>query len=255
MIITYSILALFLASIIFGILGPFVIWKRYTYFGDGLAHAIILGIALSYLTKTNLVIPFAVFFAIAIISFKQISANSLIGMMSQAFVSCAIIVKSIFDLQIDFEIALFGDVLLVDFGDIVQLILLMLCVLIWVKCNYKNLLLMAMNNEVSRVYLPNQDIYEKIFLIILSIVIAFAIKIFGALMVTSLLLIPGINAKMISANPSQMIKNSIIISILMNIIGFSLSYYFNLPTSPVIILVGILMFFACQIFYRNVHRT
>jgi zinc transport system permease protein len=251
MIVTYSLLALFLASVIFGILGPFVIWKKYTYFGDGLAHAMILGIALSYLSNYNLVVLFSVLFALAIISFKPTSTSSLIGMMSQVFVSCAIVLKTIFNLQIDFETALFGDVLLVDLYDVVQLTLLLFFVLALVRYAYMDLLLVSMNSEISKVYIKKHDLYQKIFLIILSVVIAFSIKIFGALMVTSLLLIPGINAKIISMNPKQMILNSVIISIIMNFVGFVLSYEFNLPISPVIILVGIFLFFIFQIFYKK----
>jgi zinc transport system permease protein len=250
-IIIYNIIALFLASIIFGILGSFVIWKRYTYFGDGLSHAMILGITLSYLTNYNLVILFAIFFALTIIFFNPVSRNSLIGMMSQAFVSCAIIIKAFFNLQIDLETALFGDVLLTDASDIFQLTIFLFLLLIWIKYAYKDLLLSAMNNEISKAYLVNNGFHEKIFPIIIAIAIAFSIKIFGALMVTSLLLIPGINAKIISMNPKQMIVNSVIISMVMNFSGLVVSYKCNLPISPVTILVGIFLFFIFQIFYRK----
>jgi zinc transport system permease protein len=251
MIITYNIIALLLASLIFGILGSFIIWKRYTYFGDGLAHSMILGVTFSYLVEYNLILLFAILFAIAIISFKPSNRNSMIGMISQAFVSCAIIIKSIFELQIDLESALFGDILLVNKIDLLHLAVLLLSILIWIKYAYRDLLLSSMNNEISKAYLANNNLQEKLFPIIVAVVIAFSIKIFGALMVTSLLLIPGVNAKTISMNPKQMIINSIFISMIMNFSGMVISYKCNLPISPVTILVGITLFCIFQIFHKK----
>jgi zinc transport system permease protein len=246
--IILSIAALFLASIIFGLLGPLVIWKKTTYFGDGIAHSLILGVVLSSIFDFNFLIFSAILFSLAIIAFSNVSRNSLIGMMSQAFVSIALILKSIFDIDFDLESTLFGDLLLTDIHDINYLCVILVVLSIWMRFSYKNILLSSLNKEMSNAYTKYSQNYEYSFLLILALVIASSVKIFGVLMVTSMLLIPAINAKIISANPKSMILNSIILSFLMNIAGFGIAYLVNLPVSPSIICCGLVIFLLFQLY-------
>lgn len=245
--IILSIIALFLASIIFGLLGPVVIWKKTTYFGDGLAHSLILGVVLSLIFEHNFLIFSSILFSLAIIAFSNVNRNSLIGMMSQAFVSIALILKSSFDIDFDLESTLFGDLLLIDIGDINYLCIILVILGIWMKYSYKNILLSSLNPEMSNAYIKYSKKYEYSFLLILSLVIASSVKIFGVLMVTSMLLIPAINAKIISINPKSMILSAIILSWIMNIVGFWIAYQVNLPVSPSIICCGLVMFLLFQL--------
>jgi len=77
--------------------------------------------------------------------------------------------------------------------------------------------------------------------------VAISIKIIGALLITSMLIIPSSCAKQLVNNPKNMVIISIIISILSILIGILCSYYFDIPSGPAIILTSFSAFFIINL--------
>lgn len=231
-----------LIGLIFAPLGCLVLWKRYVYFGDGLAHAsmlaavisVILGIPVFYAGLINTAL-----FAFIVFKLKNKSGNNAaIGLTSSLMISLALILSYIFPGKFNFTTLLFGDIVIASSNDIIILSLLLLFVIAFFLSFYKKIILVIISKDVASSRGINVDIIEFIFLSLLSFSVLATIKIVGTLIVTSIILIPAMSARIISTSPFTMIILSIVFAQIMNILGITLSFHADLPFAPIIILCG-----------------
>ncbi len=248
-----------LISLIFAPLGCLVLWKNYVYFGDGLAHASILaavisviaGIPILYIAIIN-----CLFFAIIIFKLKKRSGNNAsIGFVSSSMTSLALILTYIFPENFNFSSLLFGDIITTNSDDIFILSLILSSVIIFLISTYKNLLLIILSKDIAHSRGIKVNLIEFLFLSILSFAVIGTVKIVGALLVTSIILIPAMIAKLLSNSPLKMIIIAILTAQLMNLCGIILSFYMDLPLSPIIILCGSIIYISCLIFNKFYNNT
>lgn len=243
-----------LIGLIFAPLGCLVLWKRYVYFGDGLAHAsmlaavisVLLGIPVFYAGIINTAL-----FAFVVFKLKNKSGNNAaIGLTSSLMISLALILSYIFPGKFNFTSLLFGDIVIASSRDIVTLSILLLLVAAFFFIFYKKIILLIISKDVASSRGINVSIIEFIFLSLLSFSVLATIKIVGALLVTSIILIPAMSARIISTSPLMMIILSIFFAQIMNISGIVLSFHADLPFAPIIILCGGGIFIIISIYNK-----
>jgi zinc transport system permease protein len=236
------IIVSFLIGLIFAPLGCLVLWKRYVYFGDGLAHAsmlagiisIMMGIPLFYagLLSSGL-------FALAIFKLRNNSGNNAaIALTSSVMISLSLILSHFYPDKINITRYLVGDIIAANMQDIQLLLSILAVVLIFFASSYKELILIILSKDVAASRGIKVKFLELIFLAILSFAVLSTIKIVGALLVTSTIVIPAMIARIIAKSPLVMIGLAIIFSIIMNFFGVLLSFYGDIPFSPAIIISG-----------------
>lgn len=237
-----------LIGFIFAPLGCMVLWKRYVYFGDGLAHATMLSGVLSIIMGIPIIyvgIISAIIFAYLVFKLKNKSDNNAaIGFISSSMISIALILSSIYSEKFNINNLLFGDIISATNNDIVILLVILLLVGIFFKKYYQDLIIIVLSQDIACSRKINTKIVEFLFLVILSFSVLSTIKIVGALLVTSVILIPAMIARVISKSPQEMIWLSMFFALLMNIIGIVLSFYFDLPFAPIIIVSGAIIYSA-----------
>ncbi len=231
-----------LIGLIFAPLGCLVLWKRYVYFGDGLAHASMLAAVISVLLGTPIfyagIINTALFALIVFKLKKKSGNNAAIGLTSSIMISLALVLSYIFPGEFNFTSLLFGDIVIANSEDITTLSFLLLAVILFFLALYNKLILMILSKDVASSRGIRVEILELIFLSILSFSVLATIKIVGTLLVTSIILIPAMIARIVSTSPYMMIILAIIFAQIMNISGIALSFYADLPFAPIIILCG-----------------
>lgn len=247
MIIIFTISALI--GFIFAPLGCLVLWKRYVYFGDGLAHASMLAAVISVITGLPILyagIINTLLFALIIFKLKGKSGNNAaIGLTSSVMISLALILSYIFPYYFNFTRLLFGDIIATNGDDAINLCIVLAAVIIFLASTYRNLLLAILSKDVAYSRGVKVDILEFMFLSILSFAILITIKIVGALLVTSIILVPAMIARLLSNSPLKMILMATIIAQLMNFCGILLSFYADLPLAPIITLSGGILYAIC----------
>ncbi len=243
-----------LIGLIFAPLGCLVLWKRYVYFGDGLAHAsmlaavisVLLGIPIFYAGIINTAL-----FAFIVFKLKNKSGNNAaIGLTSSLMISFALILSYIFPSKFNFTSLLFGDIVIASSRDIISLSILALFVFVFFFSFYKKIILVIISKDIASSRNINVSIIEFIFLSLLSFSVLVTIKIVGALLVTSIILIPAMSARIISTSPLMMIILSVIFAQIMNAFGIALSFYADLPFAPIIILCGGGIFIIISIYSK-----
>lgn len=255
------IVASLLIGFIFAPLGCVVLWKKYVYFGDGLAHSSMLAAVLSVILDLPLIVP-AIFitaiFAISIFKLKTNSGNNaIIGLTSNILMAIAVIISGLYAKNINIIGLLFGDILSITRGEIALLGMILIAVILFISIFYRSIILIVFSRDIAFARKVKVHLIELLFISLLSLSIICSIKMVGVLLVTSIIVIPAMSARIISSTPSMMIIFAIIIATIMNIAGMYFSFYSDLPFAPVIAASGGGVFFLLSIasaIYKKIYE-
>ncbi|MBT4921781.1 MAG: iron chelate uptake ABC transporter family permease subunit [Rickettsiales bacterium] len=241
-------------SLITGIIGCFVVWRKMSYFGDSLSHSALLGVALGLLFGIDInwtILLVAAVFAVLLtyMENKQIlSTDTILGILAHGSLAMGLIVIGFVENQdIDLHDFLFGDILTVSWKDITYIITACVIVYFVMLTNWKKFIMLTISRDLAGLQGINNFRYQLLFIFLMALTISVSIKIIGALLVTSMLIIPAAASRNITNSPITMCICAIIIGILSVCIGILLSYNFNTPSGPSIVLAAIGIFITLVI--------
>ncbi len=250
------LLAVILIAISCSTLGVFVLWKKLSYFGDALSHAVLLGLAFSVIFEMNQIfalIIFAIIFAALVTTLSQnrFFSKDIIIMISSYFcVAVAIILNDVWIKDFNFASYIFGDVLAVSDQEIQALAAISVATIFYVIFAFKKILLININQDLARIENVKTEIWNFSFLLLLALVIALSVKIVGVFLMTALLILPAAIARIFSASAKQMMLLSLAFGIVVSSTSFKLATSYDLTVSPVIIAIFSIIF-ICSISVRN----
>ncbi|MCC2646357.1 MAG: znuB [Rickettsiaceae bacterium] len=250
-IVNNTIIIGFIISILFGLLGNVILWKRYSYFSDGLAHSCLFGVLIHHIFNIDLL--YAVYltsiaFAILVKGFSVYYNKNLITLIvAQGFLALSIILSSMFKDAVNITDFFLGDLLLINQKDILILASLMILTLFWFIKFHKSILITCISPDIAKSYNIKTNWIELSYLIMLATVVAITIKILGSLLVSSLLIIPAAIASLISSSPIRMLIYTCIILLLTYYSGLYLSFTQDLPTAPIIVFLSFISFIVVRL--------
>ncbi|QCU90633.1 metal ABC transporter permease [Thiomicrorhabdus sediminis] len=235
-------------------LGVFMVWQRQSYFGATLAHSALLGISLGLFFSIDLtlsVIITSILVATLIFAlgqYRQLSTDTLLGIMAHSSLALGLVFISLqSSVQIDLMSYLFGDILAVTPLDLWLILLTSVLILFFHIRHWDNLLNITLNPELARAEGIKVKRVQFEFALLLAFMIALSMKIVGVLLVTSLLIIPAAAARKLAQSPETMLFTSMLFGSLSILAGLALSFQFDLPTGPAIVLMATLIFLALQL--------
>jgi len=243
-------------AIICSTIGTFIVLKRLSMIGDGLAHIALGGIALGLFFKVYPVIAaliFSVVSALGINSLRKakIYGDVAIAIFFSAGLALAVVLLSLAKgFNVDLFSYLFGSILTVNETDLKMVLGLGILTVGAVILFYKELVYLTFDEESAKVSGIPSDILNNALVVLTAITVVASIKIVGILLVSSLLVVPAATSLQISKNFKETILFSIVLSILSVAVGLISSYYFNIATGGAIVLVSII-FFAAILLYKN----
>jgi len=245
--------------LIAGPLGVFIIWRRMAYFGDTLSHSAILGVALGFLLSIDINIGILVstvlvaIFLILAQHQKQLGSDTLLGIMTHSALALGLVLISFVEgVRVDIGNWLFGDILSVSWNDLTMIgigvgVVLVVLVFIW-----KPLLSLTVHEELARVEGVNVALVSAVYTLLIAILVAIAMKIIGALLITSLLIIPAATARKFSNNPEQMAVFAVICGMLAVVLGLGASYLWDTPAGPSVVVAASGLFLVSQAFRNKI---
>ena len=253
-----SILAGIGIALIAGPLGSFVVWRKMSYFGDTLAHASLLGIALGFLLDINLYLALLVcclgLASLLVVMQRQkiVATDTLLGILAHSALSLGLIAVSFLDdVRIDLMSYLFGDLLAVTPSDLVFIWSGVIVVGALVYYFWQPLLSSSINEELASVEGINVDLMRLVLMLLMGAVIAVGMKFVGALIMTSLLIIPAATARRLSRTPEQMAFIASIIGCISVLCGITLSWHFDTPAGPSVVISASMLFLLSHIIKRR----
>ncbi|GAJ71108.1 zinc ABC transporter, inner membrane permease protein ZnuB [Vibrio sp. JCM 18904] len=251
-----SILAGIGIAIIAGPLGSFVVWRKMAYFGDTLAHASLMGLALGFLLNVNLYLALLVCclaLAVLLVTLQKqqlVATDTLLGILAHSALSIGLVSVSFLEnVRVDLMSYLFGgDLLAVSPQDLMFIYAGVVAVSACLYVFWRPLLSSTVSEELAAVEGVNTDLVRLVLMLMVGVVIAVGMKFVGALIMTSLLIIPAATARKVSSSPEQMaLFASIIGSVAVLMGGLSLSWHFDTPAGPSVVISATSLFMLSQL--------
>ncbi len=254
--IVNALLAGIALALVAGPLGCVVVWRRMAYFGDTLAHSSLLGVALA--VSIELLPIFGVVFIGAVLAAllfwleqrRELSPDTLLGILSHSALALGLIVFSLIQARvpgIDLMAYLFGDILAVNQTEVIWMYLAVIFILSVFSAMWRPLISISVNEDMARTDGVNVALVRFVFMLLLAMVIAAAIKVVGILLITALLIIPAASARAFASNPLQMVVLSTMIAVTAVVLGLGASFYQDLPAGPAIVVAAALVFFTTRL--------
>lgn len=229
-------------------LGCFVIWRRMAYIGDATSHAAILGVALSLMFSIS-VFPGVLFVAILMgitISYlgqRDYAVDTLLGVLAYSALALGLVGVSLLpNVRVDLMAYLFGDILAVGKSDlwIIWGGGLLIVGLIWWR--WSALLTSSVSPELAFGAGLNPKKEQFILTILLAVVVAVALKVVGALLISAMLIIPAAAARPFSRAPEAMALIAALLGTASALGGLQLAFVLDTPAGPTIVCVAAFLF-------------
>lgn len=237
--------AIFLA-LASGVIGVFALMRRMSLAADAISHIALPGLGLALLFKINLLLgaSAALFLGVILIANierkSKLPSESIVGVIF----SLSLALGALITPREDLVEALFGGLGELNFLSLVVIICLPL-LLIFLTLKLKDQLILQMiSADLAKVAGVNVQKLDFYFLLIFAAAIILGLKFLGALLVGSLIIIPAATAKNLAWNINSMLVISSLCAVSSTVLGFILSFYFNLALGPVIVLTASAIFLS-----------
>ncbi|MDH3617656.1 MAG: metal ABC transporter permease [Nitrosopumilus sp.] len=236
-------------AILCSVIGLFLVLRRYSLFGDAIAHSSFGGIALGLMAGVYpLWTAYGVSLASALIITKikkkyDISGDAAIAVLLSSGIAVGLVIIGISGgFTIDIFSFLFGSILLVSVNETILILSLTGIILIVVLLLYRQLLYSTFNEEQAKVSgIPVEKInYLIVFMAGLTVVTS--IQLVGVLLISALFVIPNVTAIMYGKGFKSTAILSISFSILSVVLGILISYIFDITPAGTIVLLSIGLF-------------
>lgn len=241
-------LAAFGTALAASVLGCFVVWRRMAYFGDATAHAAILGVALALALNISIfagVVAVALVVALLIhrLSDRAQGTDTILGVLAHGALATGLVAVTLIPgARINLEAYLFGDVLTVSRLDVAVIWGGAAIVLGVLWFHWSALLTATLNPDLATASGIDPRRENLILTLLLAGIVAVAIKVVGALLITALLVIPAAGARRLSTSPEGMALRAALIGSLSAFGGLMLSIRLDTPTGPSIVVLAVVLY-------------
>ena len=232
-----------------GPIGCFVVWRRMAYFGESLAHAGLLGVAVGLALGIDITIGVIVA-ALAMAALltglraqRLLPTDSLLGILSHTALALGLVAASLMTwVRFDLLSLLFGDILTVTWADVAWVWAGAAVVLAIVAWLWRDLLAITVHEDMARAEGVRAGQIEIAFMVLIATVVAVAMKISGFLLITALMIIPAAAARRFSTSPEGMAAAASVVAIVAVAAGLVMSAAHDAPSGPAIVLAASLIF-------------
>jgi zinc transport system permease protein len=225
-------------------LGCFVVWRRMAYYGEAIAQAALIGVALALalsldVTAGVLIVTLALSGLLLLLGRQRVVPfDSLLGLIAHAALAAGVILASLANgRQPDLMGFLFGDILAITDADLVWLLLGGAGAMAALVAVWRPLLSLSINEDIAAAEGTASDRVRLVFVVILALVVAIAIKIVGALLTIAFLIMPAAAARPLARTPEQMALIAAVLGMVAVAAGLMLSLAWDTPAGPSIVIV------------------
>jgi manganese/iron transport system permease protein/iron/zinc/copper transport system permease protein len=186
---------------------------------------------------------------------SRLGADAAIGVITTASFALGVALFARFGTSgPSFENALFGSILGISPEQIIGLVAVSLLAVAFVFLRYRALLFSTFDPEVADVSGVRVNRVEAQLMIVLSLAILATLTVIGVTLVAAMLVIPAVVARMLTDSFGRMLAWSTAIGAFSGLVGMYASYYAEVPSGTMIVLVGALIFLVVFAFAGRTRR-
>lgn len=251
-----SLVVALLVGVICSVVGSYLMVQRLALLGDAISHSLLPGLAIAFLLGVNIFIGAFIAGVISTVIIAWIHRRSPIkedaamGIVFSAFFAFGIVLITVIqkDNKIDLNHFLFGNILGVTLGEVRDTAIITALVLLSVFLLYKELLFYSFDPQGAQASGLPIGLLNSGLMILIALTVVASMKVVGVILVLALLITPGATAYLLVPRLHQVMLLGAAIGVFSSISGMYLSYYFNLPSGPAIVLVVSALFALAFLF-------
>lgn len=243
-----ALITALVVGIVGGAVGCFIILRGMSLMGDAISHAVLPGVAISFILGINFFIGAIVFGLLASTIITYIKSNSIIksdtaiGITFSSFLALGIILIGIANSSTDLFHILFGNILAVQDLDMWITIAVALLVLTTITIFFRPLLLTSFDPILAKSIGVKVTFYHYLLMVILTLVAVTAMQSVGTILIVALLITPAATAYLYANSLKTMILLSSGFGALASVLGLFIGYSFNIAAGSSIVLTSALLF-------------
>ncbi len=245
---TRALLAGVLVGAMSGALSTFVVLRRMSYIGHGLAHSVLGGVAVGLALGLDLyvgAIAATVLSALlidAVARQRGLHADAAIGIVTTSIFAIGVAILAIVPTRLNVEAVLFGNLLGVERTDLAVAGGVGVAFAVVLLLLFKSLVFTTFDVEVARVHGVRTGAMELTFSLITAAVVVASVRVLGVLLIAAAVVIPGATARLLTRSVGAMLAVSTLLGVVSAVVGLYLSFHLDVPSGPSIVLTGALVF-------------
>lgn len=240
-------------AIILPCIGMIVSLKRLSMIGDALSHTSLAGVAIGLMLGLNPIAGAVTACIIAALGIEVIRkyltkfSEMAIAIIMSAGIGIAALAINLLHSPANFNSFLFGSIVAVSRQDFLLIALLSFAVLAVFALLYNRLFYVAFDENAARLSGVPVKSVNFIFTVMTAITISVASKIVGALVVSSIMILPVACAMQLDKGFKSTLLWSVLFAGVFTFVGMTLSYSVNLTPSGMIVIIAIIVFIAIAV--------
>lgn len=245
-------------AVVAGPLGVFVVWRRMAYFGSAISHSALLGVALALILgfdPTAGVVAVCVGLALALVALQRqrlLADDTLLGILSHGTLAVGLVALAFLpSVRVDLMGYLFGDILAVGGADLAWIAGGGFAALAVLAAIWRPLLSATVHEDLAQVEGAPVALARGVYMVLLALYIAVAMKVVGVLLITALLVIPAATARRFSATPEAMAAVAAVAGAVAVGGGIAASMLADTPTGPTIVAAALVLFAIAMLVGRR----
>lgn len=237
-----ALLAGIIIGLATGMLAPFIVLRRLSLLGDGIAHLAFGGIAIGFLLGVSPFITALVVAVLGALFVRKLIQKNVYGEAAIALILSfgigigVVILGATRGFGVNLFSFLIGSILALQWYDIIILSLLGGCTIIFIWRYYRELFLLTFQQDLAHMESARTRVADIGFTIIAAVVTIMTVQAVGILLVSALLVVPALIALRMSTSFKQTIVYAIGAAVLANTVGIIGSFYADVPPSGFIVL-------------------
>jgi zinc transport system permease protein len=246
-----AILAGSFIAVLCAVLGVFLVLRRLSLIGDGLAHATFGSAALALWLQWNplyVSIPFVMVSALGILKLTErtkLYGDAAIGVVSAVGIAGGVLIAGLAGgFNVDLFSFLFGSILTIGPLEVAVSVVLSSVVVLAISLFYQELLSVTFDEESARASGIRADRINRIFGLLTAVAVVLSMKVVGVLLISALLILPAVTALQLTRSFRATMAVAAGIAVLSVLSGIFLSFALDLPSGATIVLINVLFLVA-----------
>ncbi|KZF05745.1 hypothetical protein A2J03_05250 [Rhodococcus sp. EPR-157] len=237
-----ALLVTIVASIVCAVLSCWLVLIGWSLMGDAVSHAVLPGVALSYLLGAPFAIGALLFALVAVGAIgvvrntTHVKEDAAIGVVFTTLFALGVVLISKFPSQIDLNHILFGNLLGVSQGDMWQVVVLGGFAFVVMIVKRRDFTLFAFDRTQARAVGISPAFLSGLMLTLLALTTVGALQAVGVILVVAMLITPGATAYLLTQRFGRMLLLAPAIGVGCAVVGIYVSFYLDVSSGGTVVL-------------------
>ena len=243
-----------LAAIVCAVLSCWLVLVGWSLMGDAVSHAVLPGVVIAYIIGAPFALGALVFGVLAVVLIgavrgtSRVKEDAAIGIVFTTLFAFGLVLISVTPAQTDLNHILFGNILGVSIGDLIQIGVLSAVAFVILVLKRRDLTLYAFDPAHAHAIGLNPRLLGALLLGLLALTAVVALQVVGVILVVAMLIIPGATAYLLTDRFGRMLVIAPAVSVGCSIVGIYLSYWLDTASGGMVVLTQGVVFALVYLF-------